>query len=86
MKFTSKTKNQRFDECRKVLYERCSQGEITISERESLIGKAYDMIFVKEEANDGAGAADDKEAEKNVEDAIKDGGSDMSKELDKAIK
>lgn len=86
MEDTSKTKNQRFDECRKVLYERCSQGEITISERESLIGKAYDMIFVKEEADDGAAGADDKEAEKNVEDAIKDGGSDMSKELDKAIK
>ncbi len=86
MEDTSKTKNQRFDECRKVLYERCSQGEITISERESLIGKAYDMIFVKEEANDGAAGVDDKEAEKNVEDAIKDGGSDMRKELDKAIK
>ena len=86
MEDTSKTKNQRFDECRKVLYERCSQGEITVSERESLIGKAYDMIFVKEEANDETSGADDKEAEKNVEDAIKDGGSDMSKELDKAIK
>ena len=38
-------KAERFSKIKRVLYERCEQGEISILDRESLIAKAREMIF-----------------------------------------
>ena len=84
------TNKQKFDEVRRVLYERCNAGEITIEERESLITKAHNMIFVNEGDNSNidkaASELDEKEVTKNVDDAIKNSGKDIEANLDKALK
>lgn len=84
------TNKQKFDEVRRVLYERCNAGEITIEERESLITKAHNMIFVNEgddsNIDKAASELDEKEVTKNVDDAIKNGGKDIEANLDKALK
>lgn len=88
---------QKFDQVRKVLYERCSRGEISVSERESLIGKAYDMIFVKEAGDpptpepantpdQATKEVDTKEVEKNVESAVKNNSAEINKSLENAVK
>ena len=75
---------------RRVLYERCNAGEITIEERESLITKAHNMIFVNEgddsNIDKAASELDEKEVTKNVDDAIKNSGKDIEENLDKALK
>lgn len=38
---------EKFEKVRSVLYERCSKGELTVEQRESLIMKAKDMIFAE---------------------------------------
>lgn len=52
---------EQFTEVKKALYEKCSNGEIGIEERETLIQEYYDEIFpteyVQEEAKSGASAA-----------------------------
>lgn len=84
------TNKQKFDEVRRVLYERCNAGEITIEERESLITKAHNMIFVNEgddsNIDKAASELDEKEVTKNVDDAIKNSGKDIEANLDKALK
>lgn len=84
------TNKQKFDEVRRVLYERCNAGEITIEERESLITKAHNMIFVNEGDDSNIDKAtselDEKEVTKNVDDAIKNSGKDIEASLDKALK
>lgn len=84
------TNKQKFDEVRRVLYERCNAGEITIEERESLITKAHNMIFVNEgddsNIDKAASELDEKEVTKNVDDAIKNSGKDIEENLDKALK
>ncbi len=84
------TNKQKFDEVRRVLYERCNAGEITIEERESLITKAHNMIFVNEgddsNIDKAASELDEKEVTKNVDDAIKNSGKDIEASLDKALK
>lgn len=79
----SASKYEKYNKVKEVLYERCTNGEINVEEREQLLSKAHDMIFT--ESDDDSEMKED-EVNKNVESAIKDGGKDLEKNLDKVIK
>lgn len=61
------SKKEKFEKVRSVLYERCSKGELTVEQRESLIIKAKEMIFT-EEASTDKGVDVDKVSEEVMKD------------------
>ena len=72
------TNKQKFDSVCRSIYERCSNGEITLNEREILIDKARAMFLENTDATDVS-----KEADKIAEDNKSD---DVEKEMEKATK
>ena len=89
---TGASNREKFNSVRTVLYERCSAGEITVEERESLISKAYDMLLSESEENTDsvngtpASVKDSKKVNADIEKTAKDESKNMEKNLDKEVK
>ena len=82
------SRKEKYDKVRTVLYERCNAGEITVTEREALLDKAYNMIFAEQADNQTTNNndIDDKKINQQMKNTIKDNGKDFEKNIDKALK
>ena len=72
---------ERFEAIKLALYERCSNGELTVEQRESLINKAKEMIL-ESSTNEPTKINKDHDPDKLVKDVEKATGDSM----DKAVK
>ncbi|MBR6907677.1 hypothetical protein IKN40_04170 [bacterium] len=67
--YTDLTKKEKFNEVKRIAYERCANGEFSESTRDDIIKEAYNKIFVEFDASAAATPkTDDPEAKKDLKD------------------
>lgn len=71
--------SEKYDEVRKIIYERCNDGFISVEEREALLAKAYDDMFAE---NTNQELPDDPKVEQEQQKVEKD----LEKQIDDATK
>lgn len=72
----------KYNKIKEDVYEKCSNGYMTVEEREEIIGKAYDLLMVKEETNNN----EDELSDSNVDKANKESSEEMKKSSEESMK